>query len=182
MYVAFSDSQCNKAWCWPNVETCSRTKLCLMYILFQSARHRNLYLTTHNTNNRLTSMSPVGFEPILSAYERPQTHALDRAAIAIGLVGSVKENQTPTSVDILRLLIWHDSGYIELFHIVHSHTIKQLSNYTNQMHNICSLHTFTVFHLHVSVLHSTSSGRNCVKGKGKVSHQSNTTVFNSMRT
>ena len=29
-------------------------------------------------------MPPVGFEPTISASERPQTHALDRAAIGIG--------------------------------------------------------------------------------------------------
>ena len=45
-----------------------------------SARHRDLYLTTHNTHNRQTSMSRVGFEPTISAGERPQTYALDRAA------------------------------------------------------------------------------------------------------
>ena len=41
-------------------------------------------LTTHNTHNRQTSMPPVGFEPTISAGERPQTHALDRAATGIG--------------------------------------------------------------------------------------------------
>ena len=41
-----------------------------------SARRRDLYLTTHN---RQTSMPPVGFEPTISASERPQTYALDRA-------------------------------------------------------------------------------------------------------
>ena len=45
-----------------------------------SARRRDLYLTTHNTHNRQTSMPPAGFEPTISAGERPQTHALDRAA------------------------------------------------------------------------------------------------------
>ena len=44
-----------------------------------SARRRDLYLTTHNTHNRQTSMPPVGFEPTISAGERPQTYALDRA-------------------------------------------------------------------------------------------------------
>ena len=44
-----------------------------------SARHRDLYLTTHNTHNRQTSKLPVGFEPTISAGERPQTYALDRA-------------------------------------------------------------------------------------------------------
>jgi hypothetical protein len=45
-----------------------------------SARRRDLYLTTHNTRNRQTSMPPVGFETRISVGERPQTYALDRAA------------------------------------------------------------------------------------------------------
>ena len=36
-----------------------------------SARRRDLYLTTQNTHNRQTSMPPVGFEPTISAGERP---------------------------------------------------------------------------------------------------------------
>ena len=40
--------------------------------------------TTHNTHNRQTSMPPVGFEPIISAGERPKTCALDRAATGNG--------------------------------------------------------------------------------------------------
>ena len=47
-----------------------------------SARRRDLYLTTHNTHNRQTSMPPVEFEPTISAGERPQTYALDRAVTA----------------------------------------------------------------------------------------------------
>jgi hypothetical protein len=45
-----------------------------------SARHRYLYLTTHNTQNRQTSMLPAGFEPAIQAGDRPQTLALDRPA------------------------------------------------------------------------------------------------------
>ena len=45
-----------------------------------SARRKDLYLTTHNIHNRQTFMPPVGFEPTISAGERPQTYALDRAA------------------------------------------------------------------------------------------------------
>jgi len=45
-----------------------------------SARRRDLYLTTHNTHNRQTTMPPVGLETAISACERPQTYALDRAA------------------------------------------------------------------------------------------------------
>jgi len=35
-----------------------------------SARHRDLYLTTHDTHNRQISIPPVGFEPKISAGER----------------------------------------------------------------------------------------------------------------
>ena len=49
-----------------------------------SARRRDLYLTTINTHNRQTSMPPVGLEPTFSAYERPQTYPLDRAATGTG--------------------------------------------------------------------------------------------------
>jgi hypothetical protein len=49
-----------------------------------SARRRDLYLTTHNTQKRQTSMPPAGFEPAIPASERPQTHALDSAVTGIG--------------------------------------------------------------------------------------------------
>jgi hypothetical protein len=48
-----------------------------------SAHRRDLYLTTHNTHNGQTSTPPAGFEPTISASERPQTHALDGAATGI---------------------------------------------------------------------------------------------------
>jgi hypothetical protein len=50
-----------------------------------SVRRRDLYLTTHNTHNRQTSMPPVEFEPTISAGERSQTYALDCAATGTGL-------------------------------------------------------------------------------------------------
>ena len=40
-----------------------------------SVRRRDLYLTTHDTHKRQTSMPPVGFEPTISAGERTQTYA-----------------------------------------------------------------------------------------------------------
>jgi len=49
-----------------------------------SARRKDLYLTTHNTHNRQTSMPWVGFEPTISAGERPQTYVLDRTATGTG--------------------------------------------------------------------------------------------------
>jgi len=51
----------------------------------RSARRRDLYITTHNTHNRQTSMPPVGFEPVISTGEWPQTYALDRATTGTGV-------------------------------------------------------------------------------------------------
>ena len=50
----------------------------------RSAPRSVLYMTKHNILRRQTSMPPTGFEPIMPAAERPQTHALDRAATGIG--------------------------------------------------------------------------------------------------
>jgi hypothetical protein len=49
----------------------------------RSIRHRDLYLTTHNTHNRHTSMTPMGFEPTISAGERPKTPCL-RPRVPLG--------------------------------------------------------------------------------------------------
>jgi len=49
-----------------------------------SARRTDLYLTTHDTHKRQTSMPPAGIKPTIPTSERPQTHALDRAATGIG--------------------------------------------------------------------------------------------------
>jgi len=49
-----------------------------------SARRTYLYLATHNTHNRQTSMPTVRLEPTISAGERPQTYALVRAAVGTG--------------------------------------------------------------------------------------------------
>jgi hypothetical protein len=49
-----------------------------------SARRRDLYLTTHNTQKRQTSMPLTEFEPTTPASKWPQTHALDHAATRIG--------------------------------------------------------------------------------------------------
>ena len=62
-----------------------------------SARRRDLYLTTHNTHNRQISMPPVGFEPTISAGERPQTHALDSTA-----TGCISHRKSSTG----RAVVW----------------------------------------------------------------------------
>ena len=58
-----------------------------------SACRWDLYLTTHNTHNREIFMPPVGFEPTISAGERPQTYALDSAATGTGIRQCIKKKQ-----------------------------------------------------------------------------------------
>ena len=64
----------------------------------RSASCRDLYLTTHNTHNRHTSMPPAGFETAIPIRERQQTHALDNVATEIGIVlfrlSLILDNQT----------------------------------------------------------------------------------------
>jgi hypothetical protein len=49
-----------------------------------SACRRDLYLTTHTTRNRQTSMPPAGFEHTIPASQRSQTHVLDSTVTGIG--------------------------------------------------------------------------------------------------
>jgi hypothetical protein len=75
-----------------------------------SARCRELCLTTHNTQNRQTSVTPVGFEPTLSTVERPQTYVLDRAATGIG------ENMNTLAkknINFCNIMFWHAISWID---------------------------------------------------------------------
>jgi len=47
-------------------------------------------------------MPPAGFEPTISAGQRPQTYALDRAATGIGPIKSIEDK-------IFREDLWKDS-------------------------------------------------------------------------
>jgi hypothetical protein len=49
----------------------------------RSARHRDLYLTTHDNHNRQISMPPVGFKPMISAGKRPAAAYLLRSWVRI---------------------------------------------------------------------------------------------------
>ena len=80
-----------------------------------SARHRDLYLTAHNTHNRQISMTLVGFEPTISAGERPQSYALDRAATGTG------------SGIALPLII------SEMFFFFYFTAVKEITNFTCRM-------------------------------------------------
>ena len=59
----------------------------------RSARRRDLYLTTHNTHKRQTSMPPVGFEPTIPASEKPHSDALDRAATGTAISYLISNNK-----------------------------------------------------------------------------------------
>jgi hypothetical protein len=61
-----------------------------------SALRRELYLTTHNTHNRQTSIPPAGFEPTIPVSERLQTHAIDRADTGIGCNNNNNNNNNNT--------------------------------------------------------------------------------------
>jgi len=58
----------------------------------RSVCHRDLYLTTHNTHNRETSVPPAGSKPQSQAGEMPQTYALDRATTGTGNMQVMKLN------------------------------------------------------------------------------------------
>jgi len=60
------------------------TQHCTTPLDERSARCRQLYLTTHDTHKRLTSMSPAGFEPTIPASSWLQTHSFDRTTTRIG--------------------------------------------------------------------------------------------------
>ena len=49
-----------------------------------SARRRDLYLTTHSTHKRQTSIFQVGFKPTTPRSEWPRTYTLERAATGTG--------------------------------------------------------------------------------------------------
>ena len=65
-----------------------------------SARHKDVYLTTHNTHKRQTSLPPAGFEPTIPASQRTQTHALYSVAIGIGTETSWKYRYLMRSIII----------------------------------------------------------------------------------
>jgi hypothetical protein len=75
-----------------------------------SAQRRDLYLTTHNTHKS-------GIRPTIAASERPQTHALDRAAtgICIFIVAILNEAQC---LIVFCGLVWRmDSEFCEGNHV-----------------------------------------------------------------
>jgi len=117
---------------------------------------RDLYLTTHNTHNRQTSMPLVGFKPTISAGERLQTYALDRVATGTGYF------MRKYRVYLLLLRDWLiDSGFpLKLPRAFHSTSTFFVSQHTPQQPvntlRPCLVHSATHHHWHItpSVLHA----------------------------
>jgi hypothetical protein len=59
----------------------------------RSARRRELYLITHNTQKRQTFMTPAEFESAMPASELPLTQTLDRTATGISKYSVLKIKQ-----------------------------------------------------------------------------------------
>jgi hypothetical protein len=66
-----------------------------------SARPRDVYLTTHNSHERQTSMPPARFELGIPASKWVQPHVLDGAATGIGIRITQALNASPDT-DIIR--------------------------------------------------------------------------------
>jgi hypothetical protein len=75
-----------------------RTTVCRTDLDEWSARRTDLYLTTHNKHKGQTSIPPVGFDHTISAGERPQTYALDRAATETGKCTDLKDLYSTVTV------------------------------------------------------------------------------------
>ena len=98
-YIApWLDSPCGPRpyHCWGSEITLRHTTFGRTPLDEWSDRRRDLYLTTHNTHRRQTSMPLAGFETAIPASERPQTKALDRAATGIGSVRIYSYNRKST--------------------------------------------------------------------------------------
>jgi hypothetical protein len=89
-----------------------------------SARRRDLYLTTHNTDKGHPCL-PVGFEPAIPGRDRPQTYALNRAAIGIGHFIIIPHLSLHSSIYYIeyrltfgKLTLFDSSVLVKLFFVV----------------------------------------------------------------
>jgi hypothetical protein len=78
-----------------------------------SARSRDLYLTTHNTVYRQTSMSPVGFGPTILSSGRPQAHALGYGYVGARTDTTQQSGQTQDKEVEIKNNTVYVSGYTE---------------------------------------------------------------------
>ena len=111
-----------------------------------SARRKDLYLTTHDTHNRQISMPPVGFEPKISAGERPQAAHLLKSWLRILL--SLPTNRHTSCAQCARWSIARyqccDMMVVRLEHYVTISIVKPIRCTTSQIYFILEQH-FTCF-------------------------------------
>jgi len=120
-----------------------------------SAQRRDLYLTTHNNYNRQTSMSPAGFETVILEKERPQTHALDRAATGIVLFECRSQCISLAVIDVRPTL--HEALKILSFSCEVLSVTKLLLSYFNKDKNYIGSHWLVLYHGLISLdMHSTT--------------------------
>ena len=95
------------------------------------ARRKDLYLTAHNNHNRQISMPPVGFGPTISAGERPQTYALDRAATGTGR-GRAQRTQQWVN---LGGIYWTAKRLSAVPKGIRPHPVRHLEPFSNRVHS-----------------------------------------------
>jgi len=104
----------------------------------RSPRGTELYLTTHTTNKRQTSIPQAGFEPAIPASEMPQNHALDRPA-----TGTDTQQLHRVLYSVQKgLALVSDLSHNILVATSHKLTLKSiliLSSYLRPCINVCSL-------------------------------------------
>ena len=102
-----------------------------------SARRRDLYLTTHNTHNRQTSMPSVGFELTISAGERP-------LGLATCHIYSDESSPSPKKISEISLQ-YHFTHSAEHTFLTKSKIIISFLNRRQQYEPDCNVPTLSVF-------------------------------------
>ena len=119
----------------------------------RSARRRDLYLTTHNIHNRETTMPPVGFEPTISAGERPQTYALDHEATGTGflrslLIQNLSKPSLPKPSDKPGALMIAAPQLLQLYILLYSFYVGESNKSLNKClpHNLVPIVSTQLYH------------------------------------
>ena len=107
-----------------------------------SARRRDLYLTTHETHNRQISMPPVGFEPTISAGERPYITQDLQACL-----DTVSWNSS---------YVLNSKSPVQFLAIVHTHSFRNFQTYCGRVFSNCSNLPFKNLQTYFSVVSCTT--------------------------
>jgi len=108
-----------------------------------SARRRDLYLATHNTHKRPTSMLPVGFEPVIPASQRPLVSAAincgkQTVARYIGVLLCMRLITSTCSLFSMRVLIsvrTHQQSRVESNPVESDSRVKGCSHGPSRVHS-----------------------------------------------